>query len=95
MEETCPPQLYETFSPLLIAGNGVGTNCAFLLGFTLPNQNDEFGLLNSANWRIFYAYVPVGFYVIFLLVMAFVTKHDTIKFLILKNKRKEALLAIR
>lgn len=80
---------------MLIAGNGLGTNIAFLLGFTLPDQNDFEGLKHSDKWRIFYAYVPVGMYLLFLLAMIFVTKYDTIKFLILKNKKKEALLAIK
>ena len=37
LEETIPPNLYEIFSPLIIAGNAIGTNFAFLLGLTLPD----------------------------------------------------------
>ena len=95
LEETIPPNLYEIFSPLIIAGNAIGTNCAFLLGFTLPAQNDDDALAHSDKWRIFYAYLPVGLYLLFLLGCLFVSKYDTIKFLIIKKNYKEAILAIK
>ena len=95
LEETIPADLYEIFSPLIIAGNAIGTNFAFLLGFTLPPQDDESALADSDKWRIFYAYLPVGMYLLFLLGMVFISKYDTIKFLIIKGNNKEAILAIK
>jgi len=95
LEETIPSESFEFLSPIVIVGNSVGTLIAFCLGLLLPPDGDTSELKDATTWRIFYAYVPLGMYLVFLLGMFTVGKYDSIQFLIDSGNIEEAKSALR
>lgn len=94
-EETVPAHLYEIYSPFNMIYYTVGVVLAFSLGFIIPSNGDEQGLLTDTRWRIIYVYFPVGMFIAQYLGLILIAKYDGIKYLLTKNNMEEARLAIK
>ena len=94
-EETVPFHLYEIYSPFTMIYYTVGVVVAFSLGFIIPSNKDEQGLLTDTRWRIIYVYFPVAMFIAQYLGLILIAKYDGIKYLITKNNIAEAKLAIK
>lgn len=89
-EETVPFHLYEIYSPFNMIYYTFGVLIAFSLGFIIPDNKDEQGLMTDSRWRIIYVYFPVGIFITQFFGLILIAKYDAIKYLLTKNNLDEA-----
>lgn len=82
IEENVPGYLYEVFSPMVSIGYGFGTIISFSLAYLIPADTDIEGLKADQNWKIIYAYVPIGIYSLMMIGLFVYVKEEPIKYLI-------------
>lgn len=95
-EETVPLELYEIYAPFNMIGYTLGVLIGFALGYILPSNQDTAALLADSRWHIIYTWFPIGLYVLQVLGLLFVAKHEGVKYLAKqKDSEQELRLAIK
>lgn len=81
VEETIPSHVYGTFGSIYPLSTTFGAFAATLFGLALPPDTDLVALRENQTWRYVYGF-PILLCIIQILILLFVIKHDSPKFLI-------------
>ena len=95
LEETIPQHLYNSLATLYYSTMAGGGVISYFSGELLPKNKNKEALGADTNWKIIFAYFPIGANLLVLFLCFTVLRHDALKFLIGKNKIAEAKLAIK
>ena len=83
MEETIPLHHFETVVASYHASQSVGNLLGTFEGYLLPDDKDTQALVDTNRWLIIYVYFPIALQLFIILMMIFVVRHESVKFLIL------------
>lgn len=90
--ETCPPNRIGLFGSLVNIGIVTGLSVYFLQGIFIPNNPADYA--STQVWRYIYGF-PIPFAIVNLLFLFCKFRHDSLQFLIKKDKQIQALAVIR
>ena len=95
IEETVPAHLYDTLAPTYVFCINLGTFSSFLIGAILPKDDNIEAMKQTELWKVILVYVPISLYVLALLGLLTIVRHDSIKFLVSNDNSKESDAALR
>jgi len=94
IEETVPTSMHEMMSTYFYMMQGVGIMVAYGWALYLPDDHNIHQMKTTNRWRAIWVYFPIGYYLLYILLLLFYLKYDSLKFLINKNSKEEALKAV-
>ena len=90
LEETLPIHLYNSFAVIYVSTMSGGGLVSYLSGELLPKNTNKNALEADTNWKIIFAYFPIGLNLLVLFLSIVIVRHDAVKYLIGQNKIPEA-----